>query len=120
MAVQVFDSNDITTTQEAETPEEDISTSSPNPDLLNHVSTENEEQKNIPASTNWEEWELTPEELAERLHLGYRTVLNTMYNRPDEFPEWTKKRDPDGIPWQRSGRKRGRTWLLIPLKNTQE
>jgi hypothetical protein len=120
LAVQVFDSNDITTTQEAETPEEDISTSSPNPDLLNHVSTENEEQKNIPASTNWEEWELTPEELAERLHLGYRTVLNTMYNRPDEFPEWTKKRDPDGIPWQRSGRKRGRTWLLIPLKNTQE
>jgi hypothetical protein len=119
LAVQIFNSNKITTTQEVETPEEDISTSY-NTDSLDHTPTENEEQKSLPASTNWEDWELTPEELAQRLHLGHRTVLNVMYNRPDELPQWTKKRDPDGIAWQRSGRKKGRTWLLIPVKNTQK
>ncbi|WP_013320676.1 hypothetical protein [Gloeothece verrucosa] len=69
------------------------------------------------SSEDIEEMRLTPSELAKRLRLKQGSLSNAVTKYKDDFPEWTKKRDPDGIGWQKSDEKRGRSPLYIPFKS---
>ena len=60
--------------------------------------------------------ELTADQLAERLKRKRRSVIDTSCQKPAEFPQWSQKRDPDGIAWQRSDKKKGRYGLFIPVQ----
>jgi hypothetical protein len=68
-----------------------------------------------------EDMRLTSSELAKRLGLKQRSFSNAVANYGDKFPEWSKKRDPDGISWQKSDEKKGSSRLFIPVdtENTQ-
>jgi|GEM_PF-1055937 len=56
--------------------------------------------------------QLTIEDLAKRLKLSQRTILNNAYSQPNKFLEWVKQRDPEGLGWRRSKRKKGGSWLF--------
>lgn len=60
--------------------------------------------------------ELTVDDLAKRLKLSRGTILNMVYNKPTKFLEWVKKRDPEGLGWQRSESKKGRPWFFTPVE----
>lgn len=64
--------------------------------------------------------ELTLEALAERLNRKPRSILGTLSKKPAEFSQWSKKRDPDNVAWQRSERKQGRTILFTPAQEPLE
>ena len=81
----------------------------------NYKVTESEVTQSPNLNTNME---LTADELAERLKLKPRSVLSILYEKPAEFPQWSQKRDPDGIAWQRSDKKKGRVRLFIPVFET--
>lgn len=68
------------------------------------------------SSEDVEEMRLTSSELAKRLRLKTRSLINAVTKYKDDFPEWTSKKDPDGIAWQKSDEKRGRSPLYVPLK----
>lgn len=79
----------------------------------NYKVTESEVTQSPNFDTNME---LTADELAERLKLKPRSVTNMLYSKPNEFMEWTKKRDPDGIGWHRSEKKKGRSALFVSVQ----
>ncbi|HLO52153.1 MAG TPA: hypothetical protein VK211_27380 [Kamptonema sp.] len=56
--------------------------------------------------------ELSVDDLAKRLKLSRQTILNNVYSPPNKFLEWVKQRDPEGLGWQRSKKKKGRSWLF--------
>ncbi|MDF0555055.1 hypothetical protein [Kamptonema sp. UHCC 0994] len=56
--------------------------------------------------------ELSVDDLAKRLKLSRQTILNRVYDKPNQFLEWVKQRDPEGLGWQRSKKKKGRSWLF--------
>jgi hypothetical protein len=61
---------------------------------------------------------LTCDELAQRLGYTPRTLSNYVCRETTEdFAEHTRKKDPDGLAWQKSTQKRGRKPLFTPLKN---
>lgn len=64
--------------------------------------------------------ELTLAELAKRLKRKPRSVQVEEYKNPTEFADWTKKRDPEGIGWQRSGKKKGRSVIYIPVPEPKQ
>lgn len=63
--------------------------------------------------------ELNHHELAERLGVQSSSLYSTMYRCDDEkkFTEWSRKKDPDGVGWQRTDFKKGRSWLFIPVQD---
>jgi hypothetical protein len=56
--------------------------------------------------------QLSVEDLAKRLKLSQRTILNNAYSQPNKFLEWVKQRDPEGLGWQRSKKKKRGSWLF--------
>lgn len=66
--------------------------------------------------------ELKVDDLAKRLKLKRRTILTMLYTKPNDFQDWSKKRDPDGIAWQHNSRKgeKGKSMLFIPIQETKE
>ena len=63
---------------------------------------------------------LTLSELAERLDRKPRTIRDKRNKGLEEFIKWTKQKDPDGVAWQRSEQKEGKSYLFFPVKNTQQ
>ncbi|MBH8554684.1 hypothetical protein I8751_20445 [Nostocaceae cyanobacterium CENA357] len=116
---QLTISNNGLTTEQAEPSKEDTPTS---PASETHSPTlkpsEDIDQNSAPADL--ENWELTPDELAKRLQRKPRSLLEMWYTKPAEFPQWSQKRDPDGIAWERSDRKKGRSWLFIPVLESKQ
>lgn len=93
----------------------DKPTSSPNLDLPALKPAEDVIEKTVP-----ENWELTLEELAKRLNRKPRSIRNEVYKNPTEFTNWTKERDPEGIGWQRSDKKRERSVIYIPATSPKQ
>jgi hypothetical protein len=58
---------------------------------------------------------LDAETLAKRLNRRPRSMLNVFYENPSEFAQWSKQRDPDGIAWRRSPKKKGRSILFTTV-----
>ncbi|MEA5603256.1 hypothetical protein [Nostoc sp. UHCC 0252] len=116
---QLTISNNGLTAEQAESSKEDTPTS---PASETHSPTlklsEDIDQNSAPADL--ENWELTPDELAKRLQRKPRSLLEMWYTKPAEFPQWSQKRDPDGIAWERSDRKKGRSWLFIPVLESKQ
>ena len=115
---QAINNNGLTTEQ-AEPSRENQSTSSPS---ITHlpalISSQDLAENSAPA--NSENWELTPDELAKRLQRKPRSLLEVWYTKPAEFPQWSQKLDPDGIAWEHSDRKKGRSWLFIPVLESKQ
>jgi hypothetical protein len=63
--------------------------------------------------------ELTSDELAKHLQVKPETLRSIFNKDIEKFPKWTKKHDPNGMSWQRSDKKKGRSWLFIPVKETE-
>ncbi|MEH2339244.1 hypothetical protein [Nostoc sp.] len=83
----------------------------------NYKVTESEVTQSQNSDTNME---LTAEELAKRLKIKPRSVMDTSYKKPAEFPQWSQKRDPDAIAWQRSDKRKGRISLFIPVQEASQ
>lgn len=64
--------------------------------------------------------QLSVEDLAKRLKLSQRTILNNAYSQPNKFLEWVKRRDPQGLGWQRSKRKKGGSWLFTLVQEPKQ
>lgn len=61
--------------------------------------------------------ELTKQKLADRLDVVTGTLQNALNpNKIDSFPEWTRKKDPEGIAWQRT-RKEDDIWYFSPVNS---
>jgi len=75
-------------------------------------------EKSVPAKPA--HLELTLDDLAKRLNASPRTVRNTLYKDRAEFPQWSQKRDPEGIAWQQSKEKKGRSLLLVPISEVKQ
>ena len=67
-----------------------------------------------------EDMRLTSFELAERLGIKHNSFCTAASKRKNDFPEWSKKKDPDGISWQKSNEKKGRASLYIPVQPNKE
>ncbi len=62
--------------------------------------------------------ELTGDELAERWNAKSNTI-STMWNKYKntyKFHRWSKNQDPEGMAWERTDKKKGRSWLFIPVQ----
>ncbi len=70
--------------------------------------------------SNHSDIRLTTLELGQRFGLKKETVSNAASKKKDDFPEWSKKRYPQGIGWQRSNEKRGNSWLFIPAQTLND
>jgi hypothetical protein len=64
--------------------------------------------------------QLSVEDLAKRLKLSERTILNNAYNQPNKFLEWVKQRDPEGLGWRRSKKKKGGSWLFTLVQEPKQ
>jgi len=64
--------------------------------------------------------QLSVEDLAKRLKLSERTILNNAYNQPNKFLEWVKQRDPEGLGWQRSKKKKRGSWLFNLVQESKQ
>jgi len=64
--------------------------------------------------------QLTIEDLAKRLKLSQRTILNNAYSQPNKFLEWVKQRDPEGLGWRRSKKKKGGSWLFTLVQEPKQ
>lgn len=78
------------------------------------IKSENNHSESHP--TLIEPQELTIDELAKRLMFKIGTVKTMMYKSPDEFQEWTKKRDPEKTGWKKF--KKEEHWVFIPVTNS--
>ncbi|MFB2893293.1 hypothetical protein ACE1CI_10305 [Aerosakkonemataceae cyanobacterium BLCC-F50] len=98
-------------TIEQSTTTADKSIPSPNLDLPALKPAEDVVEKTV-----LENRELTLEELAKRLKRSLSSIRRETYKDQDPagFTNWTRKRDPEGIGWQRSDKKRGRSVIYIP------
>lgn len=75
-------------------------------------------QKTVPSDLST--MRLNASELADRLGRKMPTLLNCMYNTPEDFPRWTQKLDPDDLRWQRVGGKKGKHTMFMPITNTTD
>ena len=64
--------------------------------------------------------ELSVDDLAKRLKLSRQTILNRVYDKPNQFLEWVKQRDPENLGWQRSKKKKGRSWLFTLVQEPKQ
>ncbi len=58
--------------------------------------------------------QLTRTQLGKRLGLNPNSISNFLYKQPDQFSQWTKKKDPDGLAWRRT-EKKGRSYFFTPV-----
>ncbi len=79
------------------------------------VSSAEEMQQPEDVST-FEDLRLTSSELATRFGMKKKTFISAASKYKNNFSEWSKKRDPEGISWQKSNEKEGRFSLYIPVK----
>ena len=79
------------------------------------VSSAEEMQQPEDLST-FEDLRLTSSELATRFGMKKKTFISAASKYKNNFYEWSKKRDPEGISWQKSNEKQGRSLLYIPVK----
>jgi hypothetical protein len=70
--------------------------------------------------SNLSEMRLTSSELAERFGILPKSLSKAVSKHRNNFSEWSKKRDPERIGWQRSNEKRGNAWLFIPVKTPND
>ena len=93
------------------------------PDKIDHRTSEvagnYKVSKNEVTELNYQDvgMELTADELAERWNTKASTV-NTMWNKYKntyKFHRWSKKQDPEDVAWERADKKKGRSWLFIPV-----
>ena len=63
---------------------------------------------------------LTTSELARRLKVKLKTLTNYLQKNPGNFKNWTKKKDPDGIAWQKTDRKKGRSNMFEPIEKVEQ
>ena len=63
---------------------------------------------------------LTLDELAERLEIKPTTISSQRQRRPETFSEWTRKKDPDNIAWERSKERYGRAYVFLPIQDGKE
>ncbi|MGK7897002.1 MAG: hypothetical protein AB4372_26160, partial [Xenococcus sp. (in: cyanobacteria)] len=63
---------------------------------------------------------LTTTQLANRFGLNPSSISNCLYKQPDKFSQWSQKKDPEGISWQKTQKKKGRSSLFIPGQNTDK
>jgi hypothetical protein len=61
--------------------------------------------------------ELTADELAERWNTKSNTVtvMWNKYKNTYKFHRWSQKQDPEHVAWERTDKKKGRSWLFIPV-----
>jgi hypothetical protein len=64
--------------------------------------------------------ELTRDDLAKRLNVSSHTVRHASYKDRAEFLQWSQKRDPEGIAWQKNDEKKGRPTLFSPVSETKQ
>ncbi|MEG3928244.1 MULTISPECIES: hypothetical protein [unclassified Microcoleus] len=64
--------------------------------------------------------QLSIEDLAKRLKLSQRTILNNAYSHPNKFLEWVKPRDPEGLGWRRSKKKKEGSWLFTLVQEPKQ
>jgi AraC-like DNA-binding protein len=102
------------TTDKADT-STDASATPPNLSLPALKPAETGVEQSVPAHL-----ELTLEDLAKRLNASPRTVRNTFYKARAEFLQWSQKRDPEGIAWQKSNKKKGRSSLFVPISEVKQ
>lgn len=76
--------------------------------------------EDIVEKTASENLELTLQELAKRLQRKPKSVQIEGYRGSAEFTNWTRKRDPEGIGWQRSDKKIGRSAIYIPVTEPKQ
>ncbi len=79
------------------------------------VSSAEEMQQPEDVST-FEDLRLTSSELATRFGMKKKTFISAASKYKNNFSEWSKKKDPEGISWQKSNEKEGRFSLYIPVK----
>ena len=62
--------------------------------------------------------ELTGDELAERWNAKSNTIsaMWNKYKNTYKFHRWSKNQDPEGMAWERTDKKKGRSWLFIPVQ----
>ncbi|MGK7937510.1 MAG: hypothetical protein AB4206_17220 [Xenococcaceae cyanobacterium] len=63
---------------------------------------------------------LTRSQLGKRLGLNPKSISNFLYKQPNDFSQWTRKKDPEGIAWQKDSKKEGRTYFFIPVQKIGE
>ena len=61
-------------------------------------------------------------ELAQRLNVIPKTINNYLNKNknPEKFKQWTKKKDPDGIAWQKREPKIGRSNMFEPIEKVEQ
>lgn len=74
----------------------------------------------VPSSKEKTISSLTLDELAERLEIKPGTISNKRQRSPEKFSEWTRKKDPDNIAWERSNERHGRAYVFFPIQDGKE
>ncbi|MEL6442348.1 MAG: hypothetical protein AAFQ80_24255 [Cyanobacteria bacterium J06621_8] len=59
-------------------------------------------------------------ELAERLKVSRSSINYNVNKSAKEFKEWTIKKDPDGLAWQKNIEKEGRINMFSPIEETDQ
>ncbi len=85
-------------------------------------SSEDIQDKNQSVSNleNFSSLKLTRSQLGKRLGLNPKSISNFLYRQPDDFSQWTQKKDPEGIAWQKSDKKEGRSYFFIPVQTVND
>jgi hypothetical protein len=87
---------------------------------LNHSKSNNEKQKTIDNPENIFEKQLSRTQLAQRLRLNPKSISNFICSEPEKFSQWTQKKDPEGIAWERTKEKQGRSFFFVPAKKVNQ
>lgn len=70
-------------------------------------------------SENTSNLQLSRNQLAERLGLNPKSISNFLSKQPNEFSQWTQKKDPEGLAWQKTGKQR-RLYFFIPIQTENQ
>lgn len=89
-------------------------------DASNHSKSNNEKQKTIDNPENIFEKQLSRTQLAQRLKLNPKSISNFICSEPERFSQWTQKKDPEGIAWERTKEKQGRSFFFVPAKKVNQ
>ena len=84
--------------------------------ITSHTTKESPVEISSDDSTEREELRLTRSQLGERFGLNPKSISNFLYKQPENFSDWTQKKDPEGIAWQKEGKKEGRSYYFIPVQ----
>jgi hypothetical protein len=72
-------------------------------------------------SQNSSNLRLSSNQLAERLGLNRDTITNFLSKQPNKFSQWTQKKDPEGLAWQKTEKQgRGRSHFFSPVQTEKK